>query len=79
MYKRQVDLVSDRESKAPATESALQVVNAMRQRGVLISATGPAANVLKVRPPLVFQEEHADVFLTTLSDVLKVIDTRTWE
>ncbi|WP_174868479.1 aspartate aminotransferase family protein [Pectobacterium polaris] len=74
-----VDLVSDRESKAPATESASQVVNAMRQRGVLISATGPAANVLKIRPPLVFQEEHADVFLTTLSDVLTMIDTRTWE
>ncbi|MEI7194176.1 aspartate aminotransferase family protein [Pectobacterium versatile] len=74
-----VELVSDRESKAPASESASQVVNAMRQRGVLISATGPAANVLKIRPPLVFQEEHADVFLTTLSDVLKVIDTRTWE
>lgn len=74
-----VELVSDRESKAPASESASQVVNAMRQRGVLISATGAAANVLKIRPPLVFQEEHADVFLTTLSDVLKVIDTRTWE
>ncbi|MBQ4776706.1 aspartate aminotransferase family protein [Pectobacterium versatile] len=74
-----VELVSDRESKAPASESASLVVNAMRQRGVLISATGPAANVLKIRPPLVFREEHADVFLTTLSDVLKVIDTRTWE
>ncbi|KAA3668139.1 aspartate aminotransferase family protein [Pectobacterium carotovorum] len=74
-----VELVSDRESKAPASESASQVVNAMRQRGVLISATGQAANVLKIRPPLVFQGEHADVFLTTLSDVLKVIGTRTWE
>lgn len=70
-----VELVNDRESKTPASESALQVVNAMRQRGVLISATGPAANVLKIRPPLVFQEEHADVFLTTLSDVLTLTDS----
>ncbi|AIK14335.1 aminotransferase class-III [Pectobacterium atrosepticum] len=70
------ELVSDRESKTPASESALQVVNAMRQRGVLISATGPAANILKIRPPLVFLEEHADVFLTTLSDVLALIGTR---
>lgn len=68
-----VELVSDRASKAPAGNTASQVVNAMRRLGVLISATGPAGNVLKIRPPLVFQEEHADVFLTTLSDVLTAI------
>jgi 4-aminobutyrate aminotransferase-like enzyme len=42
----------------------------MRDRGVLISATGPAGNVLKIRPPLVFQREHADLLLQTLDDAL---------
>jgi 4-aminobutyrate aminotransferase-like enzyme len=42
----------------------------MRDRGILISATGPAGNVLKIRPPLVFQREHADLLLQTLNDVL---------
>jgi 4-aminobutyrate aminotransferase-like enzyme len=37
---------------------------------VLISATGPAGNVLKIRPPLVFQREHADLLLQTLGDAL---------
>lgn len=64
------ELVTDREQKQPASAQAAKVVNEMRQRGVLISATGPAANILKIRPPLVFREEHADVFLNTLSDVL---------
>lgn len=42
----------------------------MRERGVLLGATGSARNVLKIRPPLVFQCEHADLLLQTLDDVL---------
>jgi 4-aminobutyrate aminotransferase-like enzyme len=42
----------------------------MRERGILISATGPAGNVLKIRPPLVFRREHADLLLETLDEVL---------
>ena len=54
----------------PAAGRADRVTEAMRERGILISATGPAGNVLKVRPPLVFQREHADLLLQTLDDVL---------
>jgi 4-aminobutyrate aminotransferase-like enzyme len=43
-------------------------VNAMRDRGALIGSTGPAGNVLKIRPPLVFAREHADLLLTTLDE-----------
>jgi 4-aminobutyrate aminotransferase-like enzyme len=46
------------------------VTEAMRERGILISTTGPAGNVLKIRPPLVFQREHADLLLQTLDEVL---------
>src|SRR5580704_6364143 len=44
----------------PAAGNARKVTEAMRERGILLSATGPAGNVLKIRPPLVFQHEHAD-------------------
>ena len=47
----------------------------MRERGILISTTGPAGNVLKIRPPLVFQREHADLLLQTLDEVLDVLDS----
>ena len=40
---------------------------------VLISAAGRAANVLKIRPPLVFSKDNADLFLTTLDEVLAEI------
>ena len=54
----------------PATAHARRVTEALRQRGILISATGPDGNVLKIRPPLVFQREHADILLQALDDAL---------
>ncbi len=63
-----VELVD--EERAPAAGRASRVTEAMRDRGILISTTGPAGNVLKIRPPLVFQREHADLLLQTLDEVL---------
>lgn len=54
-----VELVADRETKAPATSQALAVLEELRQRGVLTSVCGPGNNVLKLRPPLAF--DAADI------------------
>jgi len=48
----------------------LRVVNGLRQRGVLLSSTGQQASALKIRPPLVFQQEHAQLLVATLDQVL---------
>ncbi len=48
-------------------ERARALVDAARERGVLIGRTGRAGNVLKIRPPLVFGEEHADLLVSALS------------
>jgi len=45
----------------------------LRQRRVLISATGPDASVLKIRPPLVFGAHDADRLLTELDRVLAAL------
>ncbi len=58
------------EARVPAAGHARRVTEAMRERGILLSATGPAGNVLKIRPPLVFQPEHADLLLQTLDEAL---------
>jgi 4-aminobutyrate aminotransferase-like enzyme len=47
------------------------VVDAMRSRGVLIGRTGPDEDVLKIRPPLVFDHEHAAVLVATLDEALQ--------
>jgi 4-aminobutyrate aminotransferase-like enzyme len=49
---------------------AAAVVDAMRDRGVLIGRTGPNDDVLKIRPPLVFDDEHAGVLVVALDDAL---------
>ena len=51
-------------------ERAEQAVDGMRELGVLIGRTGRAGNVLKIRPPLVFGDEHADLLVTALSAAL---------
>ncbi|MFC4175450.1 aspartate aminotransferase family protein [Microvirga sp. GCM10011540] len=66
-----VELVRDRPTKEPATEETARLVNALRERQILISATGPAANILKIRPPLVFSTENADLFLSAMDDILR--------
>ncbi|GBQ44098.1 5-aminovalerate aminotransferase DavT [Komagataeibacter europaeus] len=52
---------------------ASRVVNEMRVRGVLISSSGPAGNVLKIRPPLIFSREQADILNNTLGAVLEMV------
>ena len=61
--------VADPVTGAPSADLASAIVNGMRERRVLISATGPQGNVLKVRPPLPFGPEHADQFLAVLAEV----------
>ena len=65
-----VELVADRATKSPATAQTARVVNALRERGVLLSSTGPHANTLKIRPPLVFSPANADLLVETLDAVL---------
>lgn len=57
----------------PDAELATRYVNELRERFVLISASGPAGNVLKVRPPLCFDMADADRFLTTFKSVEETV------
>ncbi|MFT4233498.1 MAG: aspartate aminotransferase family protein [Microbacterium sp.] len=59
-----LELVTDRDSKEPATSVALAVLDALRERRVLTSVCGPTNSVLKLRPPLAFTE----------SDIPRLVD-----
>ncbi len=65
-----LDLVRNRETREPATEEASYVSNRLRECGVLTGTDGPHHNVIKLRPPLIFSEADADLFVTTLDAVL---------
>jgi 4-aminobutyrate aminotransferase-like enzyme len=61
-----VELRTSGPTSAPATAEATRIVNLLRERRVLISSAGPHGNVLKIRPPLVFRTEHADLLVQRL-------------
>jgi 4-aminobutyrate aminotransferase-like enzyme len=68
-----VELVRDRSTLEPATKEATTVVNRMRDLGVLVGREGPLGNVLKIRPPLLFDESHAQQLTDTLDQALREI------
>ncbi|XP_004925227.1 alanine--glyoxylate aminotransferase 2-like [Bombyx mori] len=69
-----VELVTDRETRTPATAEAKHVVNRMREENILISRDGPDSNVLKFKPPMVFTTQDADRLVETLDRVLGELD-----
>jgi 4-aminobutyrate aminotransferase-like enzyme len=74
-----VDLVSDRETREPATALADHVVNRLREEGILIGTDGPHHNVLKIRPPMPFSVTDAEELVATLDRVLTDSEGAEWE
>ncbi len=68
-----VEIVSDRTTREPAPAEAARVRECLRENGILLGTSGPNNNVLKIRPPLVFNREHADLLLEALDQALSAI------
>jgi 4-aminobutyrate aminotransferase-like enzyme/Ser/Thr protein kinase RdoA (MazF antagonist) len=51
-------------------ELAERTADALREEGILVGLTGKHEDVLKIRPPLVFADEHAELLVTALAKVL---------
>ncbi|MEX0305649.1 MAG: aspartate aminotransferase family protein [Leisingera sp.] len=64
------EMVRDRTTKEPASEFTDRVINAMRRRGIIHSKLGRHKNTLKIRPPMPFSQENADLLFDTLDEVL---------
>ena len=64
------ELVLDRGSKVPATDFTNQIINAMRHKGIILSKLGRHKNALKIRPPMPFSIENANLLIDTLDEVL---------
>ena len=66
-----VELVEDRESRNPATNEAINIVNQLKSRGILVNTIGPDNNILKLRPPMVFNYKNADFFLEEFDQIMR--------
>ena len=67
------EMVSDKQLKTPAILETKQLVNSLKEQGILVSTMGPYDNVLKIRPPLIFNQSNADELLEKLGYCLSQI------
>lgn len=58
------------EERKPDAQTTARIVNGLRERGVLISSCGAAHNVLKIRPPLTFNTDNANLLLERLGETI---------
>jgi len=65
-----LELVSDRITRAPATAQTLEVLEAVREMGVLMGKGGLDGNVLRIKPPLCITAEDADFAVDVLDRAL---------
>ncbi|MCH5373453.1 MAG: aspartate aminotransferase family protein, partial [Planctomycetes bacterium] len=64
------EFVRDVATKEPAEGACLSTVEWMKDNGVLVSRIGTHGNIMKIRPPLIFAKEDADVLMDTLEAAL---------
>ena len=69
-----IELIKDRAKLAPARKEAEKIVNAMMRKKILLSTDGPDRNVIKIKPPMVFNSKNADELVLKLSEVLSNIE-----
>jgi len=66
-----VELVLDPETREPAPLNASYIVERLKSRKILLSTEGPGHNVLKFKPPMVFNHSDAQHLLVELQQVLR--------
>jgi 4-aminobutyrate aminotransferase-like enzyme len=66
-----IEWVSDREKRTADRVGAGAFVESMKNKGFLMGAAGHQNNVLKLRPPLVFEQADAELLLTALDETMR--------
>jgi alanine-glyoxylate transaminase/(R)-3-amino-2-methylpropionate-pyruvate transaminase len=66
-----IELVKDRQAKAPAKEECLRVFERCRELGLLIGKGGLHGNVLRIKPPMCLSSADADFMLEVLDVALR--------
>jgi 4-aminobutyrate aminotransferase-like enzyme len=68
-----IELVKDPKTKAYATEEAGRFLEAMREQGILVGRGGRFANVIRVQPALIFDDNDTAEFLGAFEKVVATL------
>ncbi len=66
-----IEFIHNHQTLKPADTVASYIINQMKAQGILMSTDGPFHNVIKIKPPLIFNYDHADFLVKKLTGVLK--------
>lgn len=64
-----IELISNTDTLKPNKTLAAKIMNQMKNAGILISIDGPDHNVLKIKPPMVFNLENANELVINLKTI----------
>ncbi len=65
-----VELIDNKRNLEPNSKAAISIVNTMKDHGILLSVDGPEKNVIKIKPPMVFNRKNAAFLVEKLDIVL---------
>lgn len=65
-----IDIVKDPISRSPDEQLARHIVNTLREKNILTSIDGPHHNVIKIKPPLCFNQNNAEQLVQELKMIL---------
>ncbi len=66
-----LDIIKNNNNLEPNPSLAKKIINYMRDNGILLSTDGPFNNVIKIKPPMIFNKENVDNVCETLSVFFK--------
>jgi 4-aminobutyrate aminotransferase-like enzyme len=69
-----IEVVKDDDARTPDTELTVEIVNRLKDKGFLMSNAGAFRNTVKIRPPLVFKQQHAEAFLAAFDEVVSELN-----
>lgn len=69
-----VEIAGTDAARTPDADRAIEVVNRLKDNGFLTSNAGAYKNVVKIRPPLVFGQRHAEEFLVAFDATMAALD-----
>ncbi|WES64866.1 aminotransferase [Microbacter sp. GSS18] len=64
------EFVRDRATWEPATDETAAICRRLRELGVIAQPTGDHQNILKIKPPLCFDDDSADALVAALDHIL---------
>ena len=69
-----VEITKTDAARTPDSDKAIEIINRLKDKGFLSSNAGAFRNVVKIRPPLVFAQSHAEEFLVAFDTTMAEMD-----